>query len=327
MGGETLSRRLILAAPLGLALVPSAWAQEKPQAPPAGLGVAPQDGEQPVLEAWIDAYGRPTAAVLLNGQGPFRFLVDTGATTTVVAARHADALGLTPLGVVQVNGTTGTADLPMASVGHLSTGSVRRQNVRVALIDEIRFSAWDGILGADVFAGYRLTFDIAEKAVRLETASPGLVFTRRQQPNIRLRNGMLPELKGRIGAVAARLIIDTGADGSIINPALARSLALRHPGLLRTPDVVVTGVTGATLTGEAVVLPRVELGEVIANDCVAVAADAAIFRVWDLVDEPAMLVGIDLLSRLKSFSIDYRSRRFEATPMAQLLSGEPPSFG
>jgi predicted aspartyl protease len=315
----TSTRRVVLGAPIGLALASQAFAQQPPEAAPEGDGT--------LLDAWIDAYGRPTAAVMLNGKGPFKFLVDTGATTTVVAARHAAALGLISLGVVSVNGTTGTAELPMASVSQLSAGSVRRRNLRVALIDEARFSAWDGILGADVFIGYRLTFDIVEKAVRLETSPPGQVFSRRLQPNIRLRNGMLPEIKGRIGGVPTRLIIDTGADGSIINPALSRALVQKHPSLTTIPNAIVTGVTGVTIVGEAVVLPRVDIADVSATDCVAIAADAAIFRVWELADEPAMLVGIDLLSRLSAFTIDYRARRFEATPLAQLMSGEPASLG
>ena len=30
------------------------------------------------LDAWVDAYGRPAARVMLNGKGPFSFMVDTG---------------------------------------------------------------------------------------------------------------------------------------------------------------------------------------------------------------------------------------------------------
>lgn len=317
MGQTVISRRVLIAAPLGLAVAPAVGGQQ----PARPVDRAPADAAPNLLDAWIDAYGRPTAAVTINGAGPYSFLVDTGATTTVVGARHAEAMGLEPLGLVRVNGTTGTAELPMASASLLSAGALRMRNLRVALIDEISFAQWDGILGADVFVGRRLTFDIARKVVRLERSGLETTLSMRPKPNIRLRNGILPELKGKVGGIAATFVIDTGADGSIINPPLARALSLRFPALQRRPNVVVTGVTGRTLVGEAVALPRVDLPDISAVDCVAVAADASIFRVWDLQDEPAMLVGIDLLSRLKSFTIDYRSRRFDATPLAQLMSG------
>lgn len=29
-----------------------------------------------LLDAWVDMYGRPTAKVMINGQGPFQFMVD-----------------------------------------------------------------------------------------------------------------------------------------------------------------------------------------------------------------------------------------------------------
>lgn len=327
MGNWRISRRCLLAAPLGLALAPGVFAQRTRERPLSTDDNPPEDGAPSLFEAWIDAHGRPTAAVSINGVGPYRFLVDTGATTTVVSARHAPAMGLQPLGLLQVNGTTGTAELPMASVGLLSTGSVRRQNLRVALIDEAMFSRWDGILGADVFVGHRLTFDIERKMVRLEYPPPGQIFGRRQGPNVRLRNGVLAEIRGRVGSLSTRLVLDTGADGSIINPVLAKALNLRYRALARTPDVMVTGVTGVALVGEAVVLPRVEIAGITATDCVAVAADASIFGVWGLQNDSAMLVGMDLLSRLSSFTIDYRARRFEATPMAQLMSGDPASLG
>ena len=64
--------------------------------------------------------GRPTAKVTLNGQPGFRFMVDTGSNITVLAARHAAALGLAFQESVEVNGTTGNARLPMATVSSQS---------------------------------------------------------------------------------------------------------------------------------------------------------------------------------------------------------------
>ena len=68
------------------------------------------DGEIDYLpDAWVDIYGRPTARVMINGQGPFQFMVDTGSTTTVITNRLLERLGSVSTGVATVVGTTGSA--------------------------------------------------------------------------------------------------------------------------------------------------------------------------------------------------------------------------
>jgi predicted aspartyl protease len=317
-----LSRRSLLLGTGALALAPRVLAQQQ-------SGQQGQEPPPPAMErsidAWVDVYGRPTATVRVNGAGPFRFLVDTGSTTTVIAARHAEAMGLVNIGSLTVNGTTGAAEMPMAVAAEITAGAVRRPNVRVALIPEPGLRRWDGMLGADVFRGQRVIFDIEDRSVRLENATTQSVV--RPRPNIRLRNGSLAELAGRVGRVSAKLIIDTGADSSIANLPLSEQLRIKHSTLRRAANATVTGVTGVTITGEAIALPRVLLGNVYASDSAAVAADAPIFRTWGLQNEPAMIVGVDLLSRLSSFSIDYRARVFNATPLAMLLSQSSTALG
>ena len=86
----SFTRRMLLAAAPALAFAGKADAQQdvtglllKPDGDPSSY-------EEMPLDAWTDIYGRPTAKVKLNGIGPFRFLVDTGSTTTVL--RRADSL-------------------------------------------------------------------------------------------------------------------------------------------------------------------------------------------------------------------------------------------
>jgi hypothetical protein len=64
--------------------------------------------------------------------------------------------------------------------------------------------------------------------------------------------------------------------------------------------------------GQFIAMPRVNLKAFHVDDAGCVAADASIFDVWDLSRKPAMIVGVNLLSRLDRFSIDYGARNFEA---------------
>lgn len=293
--------------------------------------IQPEEGYREVflgeeLLSWLDAYGRPTAKVMIGDKGPFDFLVDTGSNTTVLPMMLALEAGATFVGSSIVHGTTGSAEMPMALLPELSTGSVKRRDIRVAVFPNENFGHGHGILGADVFAGRRLTFDIPARSVRVDSSrrDNGSIAP---VGNLRMRNGMLAELRGRVGRVRTRLMLDTGAQQGIINPALNAALARYHPELKRAERVRVTGVTGHVLYGDLVFLPRAEMGTMELLDASAVAADAPIFKVWGLEKDPAMIVGVDVLSRMQGFSIDYGTRRFEGRPLAMMAKGDSFSHG
>jgi len=325
MAKVTFTRRGFVAAASGLALAAPAFGQEKPAAS------ASQILEEDNLAAWVDAFGRPAATVFLNNRGPFRFLVDTGATTSVVARRRAADMGLDVEGMLEVNGTTGVAELPFATAMRIQSGTLLKSNVRVVLLEGGALSKWDGVLGANLFVGKKVVFDIPRKTVTLSSSTAPPSFDTTTAIGIpsqfKLRNGLLAELGGAVGKVNTRLILDTGADCSIANPRLSEALGTRHRYLQRIPEMTVLGITGEVMVGEGIVLPDVKLGGMIATRTMAVAIDASIFNVLGLQDTPAMLVGIDVLSRLQRFSIDYGTRRFLATPMAQRLSRAESAFG
>jgi predicted aspartyl protease len=313
-----LSRRTLLAAAPALVFVGSANAQQ------TGTRLqSPEEAEQEFygdlpLDAWTDTYGRPTAKVTIDGQGPFHFLVDTGSTTTVVAARHAERLKIPIIGTAMVNGTTGVAEMPLARVSRLETGVVSRQDIRVAVLSDKGLAREDGILGADMFAGRRLSFDIQSKSVRVE----GSRRQTRVAPtsNLRVRNGLLAEIDGRIGTIPVRLMLDTGAQHCIANLPLKRAIERTYPRQPRVNRIRVVGVTGHVIVGDYFELPKVDFRRFAVRDAGAVAADAPIFELWRLDKDPAMIVGVNLLSRLSSFSIDYGAKVFDAELLAAAIA-------
>jgi hypothetical protein len=283
----------------------------------------PEPGDE--LNAWIDAYGRPTASVSLNGEPGFQFMVDTGANMTAIAARHALALGLAPDGEVQVNGTTGSAIRATTTISRLTTGAVFKKRQRVVVMADDEMRTVDGILGADVFAGRRLSFNIRRKTVRVEASrtSPW----GRGSSYMRVRNGMLAEIDGWIGRIQVRMMLDTGAATCIINPKLDSMLKRAYPSLIRQSFGKLTGVTGQEIIGDYIELPNITLGQVGVRDAGGIAVDAPIFRTWDLEREPTMIVGVNVLSQMSTFWIDYGARRFDAEPMAELVARQSVMLG
>lgn len=324
-----LTRRSLLCAVSGalpaLGFAGQALAQQ-PVAPTGTRVTVPVEKDiEYLLDAWVDLYGRPTAKVMINGKGPLQFMVDTGSTTTVIAARHLEAFGIPIVGEALVAGTTGTAMMPVGRIGKVQTGSVTKEDLRIAVLTDEGLPEVDGILGGDVFAGRRLSFNIREKTVRIE---PSRRQSRTAQSgNIRVRNGLLAEVDGKVGNVSAKLMLDTGAQNCVANMALSEALKKQHPRLDRVENVRVYGVTGHKLVGQLIALPRVDLKAFSVKDAACVAVDAPIFDLWDLKKEPAMIVGVNLLSRLDSFTIDYGARVFDAKVLSDLMARNTVLFG
>lgn len=316
-----LTRRMMLGALPALGLVGGASAQTAPQ----DQGVHPNDNTAASLDTWLDLYGRPKAKVMLNGQGPFEFMVDTGSTVTVIAERHLASLRAPIVGRTAVAGTTGMADTPLAQIDRVEAGAMRNKAMRVAVLPDKGVASMDGILGADAFAGKRLIFNIPAKTVKIETSLHPIRVT--PQSNMRIRNGLLAEVDGKIGNVSVKFMLDTGAQNCIMNHKLSRALLKSHPRLLRLDDVSVYGVTGHVMMGQYVMLPKVELRAFAVTDAGAVAIDAPIFDFWGLKDEPAMIVGMNMLSRLRSFSIDYGAKAFDAQLLADLIARNSVALG
>ena len=165
-----LKRREVVSGLIGFSLASPVLAQKAPQASSETVTVT---GQTPIvtLQTWIDLYGRPTAEVKLNGQGPFKFVVDTGSNTSVLSPRVAKTLELPELPMRTVHGVTGTSEARFARVHQIETGRSVSNNLSVAIIDAPALDKLDGILGMDMFANRRVRFNFSRKTVDLEPAN------------------------------------------------------------------------------------------------------------------------------------------------------------
>ena len=339
-GGALSSGALSSGLASGLILPGTAWAQgaggegaatqNQPAGRAGGSTSAPPTtvtvtGEQPVvsLQTWLDLYGRPLARVRLNGQGPFRFMVDTGSNTTVVSRSLAARLGLTLAEPAFVQGVTGSTMAPRTVVRRVEIGNTITENLRGVVFDGPAFAETDGILGMDMFAGRRVRFSFRRQEVDIEQSLSRLNLPIRAP--MRLRNGLLVEVAGTVGGLQTRFILDTGAELSVINPALLDQLTARRSR--RTEPAVIMGATNHELTGLWVAMPRIEVMGLTTTRLTVAAADAPIFHTWGMVRQPVMLVGMDMLSQLETLVIDYRRRQLHLRLLAERLIGADHATG
>src|SRR4051794_5415847 len=121
----------------------------------------------------LDRIGRVMTHVMVNGKGPFRFVIDTGASRSTLAPHLARALGLkVSVGRnVMLNGVTGAAEVPTVAVDSLEIGSLRFQQQNLPVIFTSIMGNADGILGVAGFKDERIEVDFKRDRVSVLTST------------------------------------------------------------------------------------------------------------------------------------------------------------
>ncbi len=112
-----------------------------------------------------DLGGRPIVEVSINGKGPYRFILDTGASVTVISDDLKDELAL-PAGVSNAHTPDG-ASASLVRIDSLRVGDAALTGVfaGVAPLSRMfRSEAPRGVLSASSFPGYLVIFDYAGNA-------------------------------------------------------------------------------------------------------------------------------------------------------------------
>src|SRR5579872_5000940 len=115
-----------------------------------------------------DQIGRIWAPVVINGRGPFRLVLDTGASDSAITAPVAGALGLTPdtSHAVLVRGVAGSAIAPTVHVDSLTVGDLELESVTLPIIADALGGA-DGILGTGGLADKRIDIDFLHDRISI----------------------------------------------------------------------------------------------------------------------------------------------------------------
>jgi hypothetical protein len=126
-----------------------------------------------------------------------------------------------------------------------------------------------------------------------------------------LQHGGLLLVEGRVGRVPVKAILDTGAERSIGNEALRQALVLSARRPSETVSSTVIGATPQVAQGVSFEAPDVEIGGARLMNLVVTFGDLHVFDVWSLLEEPALLIGMDLLGTVPRFVVDYPRREFQ----------------
>ncbi|MCL6679111.1 aspartyl protease family protein [Sphingomonas sp. RG327] len=295
--------------------------------PPAQLDPTLAVGGQDVKAKKIET--RLSVDVHVNGTGPYKFIVDSGADTSVIGLRIAKSLEL-PLGTpATLNGMTSRNIVDRVKVAELVLGPTSVRNLELPALREVDVGG-DGIIGIDALVQKRLMMDFEKKLIKVEDARipekrmPGdiVVIARRQRGQLILTHVLAAGLP-------LDAVIDTGTEITIGNLALRDKLIRGNREKFVTVPVI--GVTGETMNMQVARIAELKLGPITISDVPMAFADVPPFKLFGLSDQPALLLGSDILESFRRISLDFKARkvRFQlrrCNSEGVIISTQPENF-
>lgn len=299
MSGPELTRRtMALAGLAGLAAPTLVRAQDAPS-------FATSDQRQGLL----------TVPVTINGRGPYAFAIDSAANTSVIARDLAVGLALPDAGEVTMHTLVAGERAPTVRADQVRTGALDARGVRLVVTGRQGLLGVDGLLGTDLLNGLRLVLHFGRRT-RVDVTRPrrwgdyagnGQRLSAESASTGEQRFNGLLMIDAKARRVPCKVIIDTGAKVTVINTALARqggAQPLILPGGTNLSQVL--SPTGRNAAAEAMVLPELRLGGIRLTHIPVLVGDFHTFDIWGLADQPAALLGVNLLGLFQTVIIDLK---------------------
>jgi predicted aspartyl protease len=247
--------------------------------------------------------------VVVNGEGPFDFILDTGAGTSLLSSQLGQKLGIKIIGSKEGQSAGGAVSVSLAKVDSLAVGSAKLDDVDVGLVDLSHIGQTvgaqiDGDLGYNFLKHFLITLDYRAHEIRFDdpkrfeqAGSSGAVT----EEAMRLASPAKPLLLVEVyanGRGPFQFAIDTGTSTTAITPELAKQL-----GVVSSPiGAATTG--GAQVNVTAGVLQSFQVGGARIDDSTVVVADFFAMLSNALGEKLDGIVGYNFLRNYK-VALDY----------------------
>jgi predicted aspartyl protease len=295
--------RVILAATMLAAAVPATGNTPAPTpAPAAATGMIDPQAEVLALEK--EASSRFTLPVLVEGTGPYDFLIDTGSQATAVTHGIRSAANLAPAGTATLVGMASRREVDMVDVARIEFGSNSFTNFAAPVLNREHVGA-DGIIGLDALQDFRVLIDFRKHTIAVEdTTVKAKVRGFEIVVRARSRLGQLLITDALVEGVRATVIIDTGAQASLGNLALRERIRAK-----RAQEVVTTDVNGVDIIGQLAFVRSLTIEGLALKDVPLTFADTPAFAALGLQDTPVLSIGMQHLALFDRVAIDFGSQR------------------
>jgi predicted aspartyl protease len=277
------------------------------------LPAPPTDAEEVVVAAPEPRYVAPTlrdrigrvwAPVYLNGVGPFRLVLDTGANRSAVTRSVASRIGAPILESqnARLLGATGAAIVPAIYVDSIEMGDLLLDRSKVVIVEDV-FGGAEGVLGADGLGDKRVFIDFRNDEIDIRQARGRTMLGGYARVPVKLYRGHLLMFDVSLAGVRTKAMLDTGAQTTIGNTKLREALERKAR---RGVENRIVGVTLDEQIGLAFDAPPVTIADVTVRGMRVTFGDFHIFDAWKMNERPALLIGMDVIGLLDAVIIDYK---------------------
>lgn len=251
-----------------------------------------------------DRYERLTVPVTIGGVGPFRFLIDTGSQATAVTHELVDRLALRRSGKALLVAVGSSEMVETVELDDLEFAN-RSISGLVSPLLQARNIGADGILGLDSLQNLRVLIDFREDRM-LVADSESLGGNSGYEIVVRARRklGQMVITGAEVNGIKTAVIIDTGAQNTIANPALIKRLRTRNEAKVSSIDVL-----GATVYSDLSFLRSMTIGDIELTDVPIGTTDSPVFEYLGLTKKPAIVLGIGNLRVFDRVAIDFAKQR------------------
>lgn len=248
---------------------------------------------------------RLTLPVMINGQGPFKFMVDTGSQATAIAREINNVLALPPAGRANLLGMASMRPVDLVTIARLDVGKHLIEDLAAPILERGNIGA-DGIIGLDSLQDFRVLIDFREPSIALQDMRN--TKSRRDGFEIIVRakqqSGQLLITNALVEGIATTVIIDTAAQASLANPALRDKLRRK-----REAEVITTDVNGVDLIGHMAIIRTLKIEALRLNNIPLTFANSPVFAALGLADTPVLALGMQHLRLFDRIAIDFANSR------------------
>ncbi len=300
---------------------------------------------------------RPFIKVMVNGKGPFRFVIDTGASMSVLSDKAAQALGIKPVakgGNARAIGGSGTFPILYGVLDSIQLGEARIDTVPIYIRtvhsteDTPEGERSDGYIGLSVLSNYAVTLDyktqqmtvdrtplreeqLTKPATDSAEAKPAEPAAAPKPENLGALAGLGIEVpirstSGGLASAEAHLptmdrplnfIVDTGATISVISKAAVKRYDLEGMKL-KGESFRVIGAAGIEEGAEALGLSTLTVNNLRKNNSRALILDLEAVNETSGFEQHGVLGG-DYLRHFRVV-LDLRRHFFGLTPQSPAIS-------
>jgi len=252
---------------------------------------------------------------MVNGEGPFPFIVDTAAASTVVFDNLVDAVNLQrnpDMPLARIQGASGVTDAPIVNVGEVAVGDWQFDLPYAVALPELTSLDEEvfGILGINVLMQQPIGFQLSSGLINIyepnSAIDPDTDLTGRwfqtsydHRPN----TGQFMWIEVAVNGVAIQGIMDTGARRTVINTAAVEALGFEGTVDNLVEAEPIRGGTNNATPAWNYLVSTVQFGERVWGSRNLTLADPSVIAALGMGDQPMIIFGSDFMAE-QDFIID-----------------------